>query len=459
MAHYTTTPETVGSPQDQPLLNSDWEHVLRLLPADLEESAHQAQALQRRRKIRSAADLLRVVWLYSLCDLSLRLTGLWATLLGLGCSSHVAIRERLQKARLWVGQLLATSLLGRHVLATRPAVRLRLGDATSISCPGSLGTDWRVHWGFDLGQLSLDTVEITDVHGAESLTRFAPQAGEILVVDRGYAQSSGLAVALAGAGWLVLRFGWRSLVLRDEAEQPWALLPWLRRLPPTGPAQVAIRVQAGERTYPVRLIACRLSQQATEAARRRIRARARRKGQTPQAETLEAAAFIFLLTTLPAEDWPAATVLDLYRVRWQVEMAIKRLKSIWQLDQVRAQDPVLVQTYLLGKLLGAVLGAALTGNLRASQPEWWGAPARPVSLWRLDRMWVEWLRGAILGPITLAAIMAVLSRLGRYLRDTPRKRRQQLASAWQWLQNYNAMALRDSQLTISIPVEQAMALT
>ena len=457
MTHYTTMPATPGAPPDQPLLNQDWPQVLALLPADLEESARQAKALQRRREIRAAADLLRLVLLYSVCDLSLRLTALWATVLGLGCSSHVAIRERLQKARPWVGQLLATSLLGLHFLTNPPAVRLRLVDATSISIPGSHGTDWRVHLGFDLGALSLDTVEITDVHGGESLARFAPHEGEILVADRGYAQSPGVATTLATGGGLVLRFGWRSLVLRDAAGQPFDLLAWLQRVPPTGPGQCSIGVHIQGQTYPVRLIACRLSAQAAEAARRRIRQRARRKGQTPQRETFEAAGFLFVLTNLPAEDWPAAAVLDLYRVRWQVELAIKRLKSIWQLDQVRAQDPALVQTYLLGKLLGAVLGAALTGTLHARQPEWWGTPARPLSLWRLDRLWIEWLRGVILGPLTLAAIMAVLSRLGRYLRDTPRKRRQQLASAWQWLQDLNTMALRDSQLTISIPVEHAMA--
>jgi hypothetical protein len=457
MTHYTTMPATPGAPPDQPLLNQDWQQVLALLPADLEESARQAKALQRRREIRTAADLLRLVLLYSLCDLSLRLTALWATLLGLGCSSHVAIRERLQKARPWIGQLLATSLLGLHLFTSPPAVRLRLVDATSISLPGSSGTDWRVHLGFDLGAWSLDTVEITDVHGGEALTRFTPQAGEILLADRGYAQSPGVAATLAAGGGLVLRFGWRSLALRDAAGQPFDLLAWLQQVPPTGPAQCPIGVHVQGQTYPVRLIACRLSLQATEAARRRIRQRARRKGQMPQRETFEAAGFLFVLTNLPAADWPAAAVLDLYRVRWQVELAIKRLKSIWQLDQVRAQDPQLVQTYLLGKLLGALLGEALTHGVRVRQPEWWGQPTRPLSLWRVQRMWAEWLRATLLGPASLATILGVLRRLERYLRDTPRKRRQQLAYAGQWLQNCKAMAIPDAPVTISIPTEHARA--
>jgi hypothetical protein len=456
MAHYTTAPETVCSPQDQPLLNRHWQQVLEMLPPDLEESARQTKALQRRRETRSAADLLRLVLLYTVCDLSLRLTGLWATLLGLGCSSPVAIRKRLQKARLWVGQLLAPSLLSLHFLTTPPAVRLRLVDATSISSPGSHGTAWRVHLGFDLGALRLDTIELTDVHGAESLTRFVPHAGEILLADRGYAQSPGVAATLAAGGGLVLRFGWRSLTLRDAAGQPFDLLAGLRQVPQPGPGECPIGVHIQDHTYPLRLIACRLSQEAAEAARRRIRQRARRKGQTPQRETFEAAGVLFVLTNLPADAYPAATVLDLYRVRWQVELAIKRLKSIWQLDQVRAKEPQLVQTYLLGKLLGALLGEALTRGVHVRRPEWWGQPARPVSLWRLQRIWVEWLRATILGRPSLATILEVLPRLARYLRDTPRQRRQQLANAWQWLREHNALALPDLRLAVSTPVEHKM---
>jgi len=459
MAHYTTKPAKSYSPQDEPLLHQDWQQVLALLPADLEASARQTKALQRRRETRSAVDLLRLVLLYSVGDLSLRLTGLWATILGLGCSSPVAIRKRLQKARAWVGQLLATSLLGLHFLTPTPTVRLRLVDATSISCPGSQGTDWRVHLGFDLGQLSLDTIEITDVHGAESLGRFAPHPGEILVADRGYAQSPGVAATLATGGGLVLRCGWRSLAFRDAAGQPFDLLAWLHGLPPTGPAEHALAVQIREHTYPVRLIACRLSAQAAEAARRRIRRRANRKGRTPQRETFVAAGFLFVVTNLPAETWSAATVLDLYRVRWQVELAIKRLKSIWRLDQVRAQDPQLVQTYLLGKLLGAVLGEALSRGVYVRRPEWFGQPERPISLWRLQRLWAEWLRTVILGDIALTTILQALSPLARYLQDTPRKRRQQLAYTWQWLQKHNARAMPDLEPAIPTPAEYEMALS
>jgi Transposase DDE domain len=44
-----------------------------------------------------------------------------------------------------------------------------------------------------------------------------------------------------------------------------------------------------------------------------------------------------LVTSLPRESWPALRLLELYRRRWQVELAFKRLKSLIGLVSVREQ--------------------------------------------------------------------------------------------------------------------------
>ena len=42
-------------------------------------------------------------------------------------------------------------------------------------------------------------------------------------------------------------------------------------------------------------------------------------------------------------------------MRWQIELAFKRLKSLGGFDAVRASDPRLVKTWLLAHLIAAVL--------------------------------------------------------------------------------------------------------
>ena len=84
-----------GSPvfmlPSHPLLDEDWAEALSTIPVDLEETAQAAGALRRRRQIKTASDLLRLVLAYSVCDWSLRLVGLWACLQMIGSLSDVAV--------------------------------------------------------------------------------------------------------------------------------------------------------------------------------------------------------------------------------------------------------------------------------------------------------------------------------------------------------------------------------
>lgn len=451
---------TTASAECHQLLHQEWEQVVDMLPVDLEKTAKATQALQRRREVRSAQDLLRLVLAYVLTDWSFRLLAAWATVRGFCCISDVALRKRLKGARKWLGGLVGTMLLPSSPELTRPQVQLRLVDATSISHPGSQGTDWRVHLSFNLGQLGLDGVEVTSASGGESLARFALRPGEISIGDRGYARRGGIGEGLANGGAVVVRIGWTSLPLEDSAGQRIALLPWLRQLPPSGLGQREVWVETASGRYRLWLIAWRFAPQVVEATRRQLRQRARKSGRTPRKETLEAAEFLMIVTNLEEKCWLAEEVLKLYRLRWQVEIAIKRLKSIWHLDQLQGKSADLAQTYLLGKLLAALLAQNLSGEVQARFPTWFEDPFQAVSLWRLDSLWFEWMQRAVIGPISLELLRKALPRLQRYLRDSPRKKRQQqLGYALNWLQRLNAPANPEDSLTIRSTEEYEMVLS
>ncbi|MCY0909737.1 MAG: transposase [Sulfobacillus thermotolerans] len=103
----------------------------------------------------------------------------------------------------------------------------------------------------------------------------------------------------------------------------------------------------------------RKSAAATGKIRRTVHKDARAHGHTASQEALKAANDVLILTTLSAAEADAAEILELYRLRWQIEIAFKRLKSLIHMDELRAFDPDLAQTYLLAKLLGAVLVDAI----------------------------------------------------------------------------------------------------
>lgn len=408
----------------------DWEQLLERLPAglDLEATAEACGALQRRRAIQRASDLLRLALVYAMCDWSLRVVGLWCAVMGVGRLSDVAVRQRLMNSSRWLGVIVAAVLQSR-IGHWPPAhcEQVRLVDATTISRPGSTGTDWRVHLSLDLASLSVTGVRVTDCHTGETLGHFAEERAAILVGDRGYGYARSLEAVLCNGGRLVVRINWCNLPLRTDtgsAVNIPALLAPLSAGDPLRDYPVVLHTDAG--CYPLRLILAPLPQEEADRARQRVRQQARKKGRTPAAATLLAAGFVLLVTNLPSADWPAEHVLRLYRFRWQVELYFKRIKSLFQLDHLRATTPALTQTYLLAKLLMACLTDDCIQQVRLAHPDWFGT-ARPVSLWRLSLVFADTLTTAVRGRFSLEALLLAFPDLSRFLREPPRRRVNQAA--------------------------------
>lgn len=410
--------------QAQELLQS-WERFQEKMGLDLESTARETKAIQRKRGIASAKDLLRLILFYATSDWSLRLVGAWALLNGIGYLSDVAVLKRLRNSKKWMGKLVGTLLQKRvSVLQSLPGVRLRVVDATTISVPGSKGSDWRIHLSFDLGNLCLDGIEITDKYGGESLARFEAQNNEILIADGAYPFASGMAPVLnAGAG-LIVRINWRNVPVLGPDGQRFEIIPWLKTLSRLSETQIWMNTARG--WFPFRLIASPLPPDKAEEARRRTRLRHQRKKKPLNENTLFAAGFVLLLTNLSVETWSAQLILVLYRMRWQIELCIKRLKSLLEFDHVRAKDPKLVQTYLLTKLLIALLVDDMTNQVSSQYPDWFDTLERPVSVYRLTALFHDALRQIIAGPWTFS-LKQFFRLMQRYLCDSPRSRPQQLA--------------------------------
>jgi Transposase DDE domain len=435
----TITPEVQKAIETcQPVVDDDWQEMSSRIPIDIETLARETKALQRKREVKSALDLLRLALAYSICDWSLRLVGAWATVIGLGSLSDVATRKRLRRCQAWLGRIIGAWLQQRRLALPRRLTTLRLVDASSGSRPGSRGTDWRLHVTFDLATFSVTGAEVTDVKGGETLARHPAAAGEIFIGDRGYGHRRGLGTVLAAWAYVLVRTNGHNLPLEREDGQPFDLLPWLQSESDPSPREVQVWLSTPLGRFELRLVAQPLPKEAAEKARRRAQATSRKKGHTPSQLSLVAAGFVLLVTNLPLPEWTTEQVAALYRLRWQVELLFKRLKGVLDLDALRAKEPVLTQVYLLGKIVGWLMIEDWSLKLPSDLAGWFEDVTRPVSLWRWTQLWTDVLRQAIRGSISLKRIRAALPDLARYLRDAPRKRRQQAASIRHWL---NAFAI------------------
>ena len=369
--------------------------------------------------------MLRLILFYVASDWPLRLVGVWALLNGIGNLSDVAILKRLRNSKDWIGKLVFT-IMQKQVLALKglPGVRMRVVDATTISIPGSKGADWRIHLSFDLGNLCLDGLEITDKYGGESLARFEPQGNEIFVADGAYPFALGMAPILNTGAGLIVRINWRNVPVVGPDGQRFEIIPWLKTLSTLSEKLVWMNTPQG--WFQFRLIASPIPPEKLAEARRRARLRHQRKQKPLNDNTLFAAGFVLLLTNLPAETWLGYLVLTLYRMRWQIELYIKRLKSLLAFDHLRAKDPRLVQTYLLAKLLIALLVDGMSNRVSLLHPDWFDSLERPVSIYRTTSLLHDALRQIIAGPWAFS-LKYFLGFMQRYLCDSPRSRPQQLA--------------------------------
>jgi hypothetical protein len=128
----------------------------------------------------------------------------------------------------------------------------------------------------------------------------------------------------------------------------------------------------GKAPVQARLLLRPLPTQAAHRNRQRLRRNAAKKARTPSATALRLAGYFCVLHTLPEVLASNEAVLELYRIRWQIEMFFKRGKSLLPFDQLRAFDPNLVRTYGLAKLIEVALIQCRHEEAIAFSP--WGVP-------------------------------------------------------------------------------------
>jgi len=357
------------------LLNADWEEIVgRLGGAErLEAGARETKALVRARVIANAVDLLRLVLAYCLGERSLRSTVGWASAVGLVDISNVALLYRLQRCGDWLASLVGQALTCAAPKAARGRL-IRLIDGTAVPKKGSNGRKrnslWRIHSAFDLPGERFGHFELTDEKGGERLDRIPVVKGEIRIADRAYLQPDQMVGILEQEGDVLVRAGWKNARWLDREGALVDLLAVLGHAAQSGLIDQPIWI--GRKQGPplaLRLVAVKKSEQAAEVARRKARRQAQREGYQVSDGTLIAAGWVILVTSLDIKDFPTNDVLALYRLRWRIELAFKRLKSVIGLRGPPGGDPRSAKPYILAHLLIILLLEPIVDQFEDS-PHW-----------------------------------------------------------------------------------------
>ena len=338
-----------------------WDEVVSRLggEAALSASAFAHGALVRKREVRSAGALLRLAMLYAPGGHSLRMSAALAEMSGIASLSDVGLLRRLLRCGDWLEHLCSErlGLVARAPPGKAAGRRLRIRDATSILSPGKGGRHM-LHLNYDPQSARIVDFVVTQAPSGESMGRLATQDGDLIIADRAYPRPQAIADIRATGGEILLRLTWNSLRVAGEDG---VLLDWNTLLQEAGHAGIdrpvmVLSKRKGFTPVPLRLVIQPLPEAKVETARLKAkRASAKKQSKTHDPRTQTAAGYLILLTSLPQHEAPPERLKDLYALRWQIEIAFKRMKSILDFGKLPAKHPKLVRTWLFAHLLLALL--------------------------------------------------------------------------------------------------------
>jgi hypothetical protein len=352
-------------------VNEDWTCVVARLggAAALDATARETKAFLRPREITNAVDLLRLILAYCLGERGLRLTAAWATSVGLVDISNVALLYRLRQCGNWLAMLVGHALAGAAPKASHGRL-IRIIDATAVPKKGPNARKqnelWRIHSAFDLPDERFGHFEVTDQQEGETLDRIPVVKGEIRIADRAYLQPDRMAKVIEAGADVVIRAGWKSARWIDEAGNATDVVAELRNATADLVDRPIWIKRKGGSPLAVRLVAIRKPPQAAEEARRKARREAQRGGHTVSKQTLDAADWVILITSLKPEDFTTADVIALYRLRWRIELGFKRLKSLIGLKGPPGTSESSARPHILAHLLTILLLEPLVDELEDS---------------------------------------------------------------------------------------------
>jgi len=346
--------------------------LVKLLPAGYEDACYEKKAITRKRTITNPLDLLRLILFYLSGNKSLIDVSQFALMSGIGKISDVGFMKRFLKSKAWIIWL-SQHILPNPVLHYKKprwleSYQVLAVDASDIVEKGAVKKLWHLHYALDLFTLTCSQFKITEQSTGESLKNFTLTKGSLVIADRAYGTIKSIEHCLAAGGDFIIRIKNNPFHIYDENGRKLVLSDWLRTIGNTA-AQLKVYIKNSEKKLvAVRICACKKTEAEIAAEKIRIRKMESRKQRKLSDDTVFTHNYMFVITSLPSEI-SADQILSCYRLRWQVELVFKRLKSLLGLGSIPTKTKEAGETWINGKILLSLLTEKYLGDIDFS-PSW-----------------------------------------------------------------------------------------
>ena len=345
-------------------MKTKMEPITRYLPEGWEQKAKELKAFTRRGDyIESPEELLRILMLwadmgtYGATESLLKVTGDYPL-------SKVAIYERVTKSADWLQWLAVNYCRENFDITEGPeclsGYHVYLVDATKVAKQGSKTADYVLHSMVSLYSLTFAEQHLTSASTGESLRNFESlKANDLVLADRAYGTPASITWAQEHQASYVFRLKANGFTLytKDENERfvPFSLTDRLDGWYEGRILDFDLYYKYQNVYSPIRVCAIGKTAEALEKGSTRIKQSNRgskRTEITPVQKIYNQ--YVVVVTNLPSKI-SADDVLDLYRMRWQIELVFKRLKSIMSYDALLTRKDSSSRAWFWCKLLVAAI--------------------------------------------------------------------------------------------------------
>ena len=359
---------------DHQVCESDWDFILSALPDGWQKAFREKKILKFGRKFGGPAPeetFLRVMFMHLACGYSFRTTAARAREEKIVDITDVTLFHHFEKCAPffeWCNE----QIMHENRLHYRDLFKdgrcWKAVDGTIVREQGETGSLHRIHYAVDLGKISSSQVIITSFKEGESLSRFEVNPGDVFEADRGFAKAPGLAHVIEHGGDVLCRFTPAYLKLFNSNGSRFEIKKSLAALHPGDIFDQRVCFVHNDKKYFGRVCAIKRSEQSSLREKEHIERQAQLKGRKASDDSLFLSKYLLIFTTLENNEFSEKNIVRAYRLRWQIEMVFKRLKSLLELGQLHKYKNESIRAFLSGKILIALLLEKMIYQAEAFSP-------------------------------------------------------------------------------------------
>jgi hypothetical protein len=338
---------------------SNADELIKRLPSGYEQACFETKAIERKREIKNPVDLMRLILLYLVGGYSSLEMSVIAMELGIAKISDVSFLKKFAKCKDWISWIILEIIPEPIIRYAMPKAfegyKIVAVDGSDVKEKGSTGQIFRLHYAIDLFKMTASSFKITGQKVGETLLNFDVSKGLLVIADRAYGSLVGIEHCLNNCADFVLRIKYGAFKLYNEDGSELSLTKKLQTVTSDVATDIEVYAKLPKLGLtPLRICAIKIPDDKLDKVLHRFKRNDSKRQRSTGVEALYMSGFVVVITALPSHI-SADEIISLYRLRWQVEIYFKRLKTIIDFGNVPLKREDSIMAWLNGKLMISLL--------------------------------------------------------------------------------------------------------